>query len=139
MENYLPAQCPDATGWKSGEFAEKLHRWAVQGIQSGTLPRRLGDFPIALNRFSINAVSFLGRDVESFMPQLTGDDEEVLSCIVPAQLRKGNVITASAWCCHFSFYPQFSHLMSTEILDGYRQLMQTRFGATCLPGSLPPG
>jgi hypothetical protein len=137
-ENYLPAYCMDPMTWKSGEFAEQLHEWALRAIPAGILPRRFGTYPIALCRFSINAICFFGRDIQPILNKIEGDEEEFISCIIPTYLHKANLITTDAWCSHFSFGPQSSHLAGTNILDRYNRIMLERFAGTEWLEAIPP-
>jgi hypothetical protein len=138
LDTYLPAQCMNPISWESGEFAEQLHAWAIKGIPLGILPIRLGNYPIAMNRFSINAICFYGKDIQPYIAKLESDEEEFFSCMLPTYLHRMNVITANAWCCHYSFGPQHRHLSGTGILDQYKQIMLDRFAGADILKSMPP-
>ena len=86
-----------------------------------------------MSRLSINAICFFGRDVKPFIDKIGPEEEEFVSCILPATLRRTNVITSDAWCAHFAYYPQREHLDSTPLLEAYRKLMRARFGSAAVP------
>jgi hypothetical protein len=126
---YLSASCMDPVSWRSADFARNLHLWAVKGIEAGRVPWRFGDYPVAMNRLSINAICYFGRDVAPYVDKVGPEEEEFVSCVLPTIQRRINIITSDAWCAHFAFYPQREQLDGSGLLDAYRNLMLSRFTA----------
>jgi len=131
--DYFQAQCMSSIAWRDADFAEKLHGWAINKIESGQLPWRVGDHPVAMSRLSINAICYFGRDAKPFVDKIGPEEEEFVSCVLPTTLHRTNMITSDAWCAHFSYYPQRDHLDRTPLLESYRKLMLARFGSQGLP------
>ena len=132
---YLTASCMDPVSWRSADFARDLHLWAIKAIGSGKLPWRFGDYPVAMNRLSINAICFFGKDVAPYADRIGPEEEEFVSCVLPTLLHKSNIITSDAWCAHFAFYPQREQLDKSGVLDAYNNLMLTRFATGEAPAS----
>jgi hypothetical protein len=123
-------ECMDEIGWGSGAFARRLHHQFLQDIE-----RRVQgpwqDVAIetdGASRFSINVISWFGRDLQG-LPELATDkidEEPFLTAELPARLGRPNVICSEALFGHYAFYPQRHYLERTspDILARYRAISQ---------------
>lgn len=118
---YCPARSSDPLLWGNGEFAAQLHEWFLNDyLKTGKYDRLYcGVKPVAMNRFSINAVLWFGREMKKFGGIVPGDDEEWLSCIKPAELGMANCFNCDAIVSHFAFYSQRETLDKRTILEQY--------------------
>lgn len=118
--SYLPAICMDELTWKNPHFAYDLHLWFLNHLENNTYNSLLtDDYIIALNRFSINSISWHGSEFKKFEAVVLGDEEEYLTVIKPAELKKFNKIIGSILVAHYSFFPQRDFLDSTDLLTKY--------------------
>lgn len=64
VNEYIPAQAMGKTAWKNPKFAHELHEWFLKKLEDKKIADVYIDqaIPIALNRFSINCMSWFGRD-----------------------------------------------------------------------------
>lgn len=129
----LRADCLDPVGWKSPIFAEKLHRVFLDALANGKHKNfHLHNQPIAVNRFSINCISWLGSEFATFNGEVPYgvDEEEFLSVTKPSREGRYNMIMGNALVSHFAFFTQREHLDQTDILEKYKNI-------TCNGFSLP--
>ena len=129
--NYpLSAQCMDLYGWKSPEFAEKLHNWFINVITYGKLDEiRVEGIDVTISRFSINCIGFFGNRMKSLGDLLIprGDEEEWMSATLPVMLNLPGRIFGDFFVAHFSFYPQESYLLNkTKILNRYAEIAKIK-------------
>jgi hypothetical protein len=132
LDKYYPAHCADSVLWRSGDFAAQLHDWFLTNYLYQQKYQKLycGKHPIALNRFSINAILWFGADMHKFnglVPSDT-DDEEWLSVVKPTSLGRANCINGDAIAAHFAFYPQRKILDKSNILERYGIYIKERGG-----------
>jgi hypothetical protein len=123
----LTANCLDPTAWKSPGFAEQLHRLFLAVLSENNINHfKFPSRPIAINRFSINCISWLGAEFRKFggVVPFGADEEEFLSVTKPTQLGKLNYIFGESIVSHFSFFTQREHLDKTDILGLYKELLQ---------------
>lgn len=123
----LTANCLDPLGWKNPEFAEQLHRLFLAVLAENNIDHfKFANRPIAINRFSINCISWLGSEFKKFdgLVPYGADEEEFLSVTKPTQLGRLNYIFGEAIVSHFAFFTQRDHLDKTDILDRYKDLLQ---------------
>ncbi len=124
---YLPAYATDWLLWESGRFAAKLHKWFLEKIQSSQYQQlHFGRIPIALNRFSINAISWFGKSFQNFSYPII-DEEEYLTVIHPAKIGASNCIDGRTIAAHYAFYPQRPYLDKTSILQHYHQALKVTY------------
>ena len=118
----MTPNCLDPVTWGSPEFAEMLHRMFVEHARRGNVDHfKLPDIPIAVNRFSINCISWFGREFAKFGGAVPyGIEEEWLSAIKPTLMGGYNQLCGSAVIAHFAFYTQRAHLETTDLLAAYR-------------------
>jgi hypothetical protein len=123
ISHYCRSNPFSAVMWRDGHFAYCLHKWFQKCIENDTYKSlHLGAQPVAMCRFSINAILWFGKDFRVFQGIVTGDDEEFLSCIYPSIIGKSNCINGDAILAHFAFYPQREILDQKNILDKYRMI-----------------
>jgi hypothetical protein len=125
LDKYYPARATENILWKSGEFSAQLHEWFL----STQIPDEqyenlyLGKRPIAINRFSINAILWFGCEMKKFGGLVYGDEEEWMSVIKPTELGAVNCINGDAITVHFAFYTQRKKLDSLNILSRYGAIL----------------
>ncbi|MFA6677398.1 MAG: hypothetical protein WCS34_07385 [Bacteroidales bacterium] len=115
---------PDSKGkliWRSGLFAKQIHEWFLNNY---LIPNKYKDLycgtkEVAINRMSINAILWFGKDMKAFGGDVPGDDEEFLSVIKPTQLGKSNGFNCDCIISHFAFGPQRQFLDKVNILEQY--------------------
>ncbi|MCX7641186.1 MAG: hypothetical protein N2Z20_00945 [Elusimicrobiales bacterium] len=121
---YIKANAYDEIAWKNNEFVYTLHKWFIKKVKNRDLSDiKLSYYPIALNRFSINCISWFGEDFKKFDGIIVGDEEEYLTVIKPAQLGKVNLIVGNCIVSHFAFYTQREFLDKTDILSEYEYIL----------------
>jgi hypothetical protein len=115
--------------WESGQFAAQLHDWFL----TTQLPDRhykdlhCGKHPLAINRFSINAILWFGHEMKKFGGIIPCDDEEWMSVIKPTELGAVNCINGDTLVSHFAFYPQRKRLDKQNILNRYGMYLDTEW------------
>lgn len=123
------------TLWERADLAERLHdyflddpaRFAVDGTD------------VAPDRLSINAVAWLGRDLD-VISTVCENDEEELSVTMPARLGRRNVIYQPCVAAHLSFFSQEAGMDTARLLARYEALAEARLGrrSGASPASRPP-
>lgn len=115
--------------WKSGEFASQLHRWFIDNyLATGRWAElHVGTHPMAMTRFSINAVLWFGSEMAKFGGIVPGDDEEFLSCIYPSRMGMANCWNGDAIFAHFAFFTQRKQLDADDILPTYGRLLHAQW------------
>jgi len=113
--------CP--VGWGDPLIAEKKHHYIINKYLVSKTP-----FPITENvetndRVSINCISWLGEEFSQFDGLVDISEEIWLSSVKPKELNKTNCIVGSCRCVHYAFFPQRSHLDSTNVLSNYEKLV----------------
>ena len=117
--------CMDLVGWQSSEFAEYIHRLLLGHIGEWTVGSLAYDrYELTdAHRFSISNFCFFGKDCVEWGGPTPEDDEEIfLTEHYPRDKGKLNAICGSALVSHFSFFAQRPHLLTTDILDQYREI-----------------
>jgi len=119
----LTANSADPVSWGDPLFAEQLHNLFLNNLSQNNIEHfKFINRPIALNRFSINCISWLGSEFEKFggvIPKGT-DDEQFLSVTMPTTLCKSNCFYGETIVSHFSFFTQREYLDKTNILERYK-------------------
>jgi len=121
-------ECMDEIGWRSPSFARRLHRRFLKDLEFGK-QAKWKNVPMEIDgtrRFSINAISWYGRDFLG-IPELDTDDieeESFLTAVLPARMGRPNAVCTSALFGHYAFYTQRKYLEATsrDILARYRRL-----------------
>ena len=87
----------------------------------------VGACPTALCRFSINAILWFGSELAKNDGVVQGDDEETMSCILPAKKKMANCWNGDAIMAHFAFFTQREQLDACQILDKYGEINSSVF------------
>ena len=102
-------------------------RRALDLIERGETGKlRSGAHVIGLNRFSINCISYFGRDMALFGGLMSSEEEEDLSAVIPARLRRTNAICADTIVAHFAFFTQRAWMDPSGTLERYAGLLRAR-------------
>jgi hypothetical protein len=124
---HIHTTCFDRIGWGQPEFALALHRLFLGLIDRGeTHKLHSGAHVIGLNRFSINCISYFGRDMALFGGLMSTEEEEDLSAVIPARLRRTNAICADTIVAHFAFFTQRAWMDPSGALERYAGLLRAR-------------
>lgn len=112
--------------WKSPEFSAQLHQWFLDNYLSKSKWEELhcGAQPMGMNRFSINAVLWFGKDLKEINGEIPGDDEEFLSSKYPTMVGKANCWNGDVIASHFAFFTQRAYLDSHQVLEQYGQILE---------------
>ena len=105
--------------WESPRLAHLLHiefakskRW-VRYQKTGV--SRIGYFNY--ERFSINAICWIGGSFDNFGKIVGEDEEQWLTIYHPKKLGVPNILNGSAICQHFAFYTQRAGVIDGKSLD----------------------
>lgn len=125
------AQASDLTLWRSGLFAEYLHRSFLESLKRGRIDNYYLNkvYKISNQRFSINCIGFFSELIELLndkkIPLMVqnADDEEYLTSILSAKLEKKICIINDVLVSHFSFFTQEYYLVKQlDILQDYARI-----------------
>jgi hypothetical protein len=116
--------CMDDIGWKDPLFSEAIHRAFLASVKSLSIDKWKKSFSIwkcaDFERVSINCMSWFGSKMIPF--NITIEEEQVLSAIIPKHINSPTYITNSPICVHYAFFTQRPHLDTTDILQQYRDI-----------------
>jgi hypothetical protein len=117
------------SGDSRGFFTAHLHDWFLTTQLPDKRYKNLhcGKHPIAMNRFSINAILWFGQEMSKFDGIVDGNDEEFMSVIKPTELGTVNCINGDAIVAHFAFRPQRKVLDKSNILKRYGAFLRTEW------------
>jgi hypothetical protein len=125
---YIRANAGDKTGWSNAKFALKLHKWFINKLENDTFKELYcGVKPIALNRFSINAICWFGRTFKQFRGIVIDTDEEFLTVTKPLEIEGVNCLYCETIVSHFAFYTQRRFLDNTHILEQYSKAIKKTY------------
>ena len=119
----------DPVGWINPSLPLALHGLLQDLINNGEVERlQCGRVPISANCFSINCLSWFGRDIAAFDGVIpVGEDEEAaMSCSIPLRVGRINSIETAAVAAHFAFYTQRLAMDASTLLDEYRAIAGSR-------------
>jgi hypothetical protein len=123
----IRTDCLDRIGWGQPEFAMALHRLFLDLVRRGEFARlHCGAHVIALNHFSVNCISWFGRDYAQFGGKVDVQEEVDISVRIPVRLRRTNSIYADTIAAHLAFFTQRAWIDATDILDQYRRALDDR-------------
>jgi len=113
--------CMDFTGWKNPLFAELVHETFFKNYFFRDVyhfrPWELFHY----ERFSINCISWLGKDFAKFKGEVYYDEEAWLSETKPIMEERPCCICGNALFVHFAFYTQREYLEEhTDLLQRYK-------------------
>lgn len=121
------ANCLDRIGWGQPAFALALHRFFLKLIDGNQTARlHCGAHLIALNHFSINCISYFGRDLAAFGGIVGVKEEEELTAVIPVRLRRTNAICADTIAAHFAFFTQRAWMDASDVLGRYEAVLRAR-------------
>lgn len=117
--------------WNSWECAAMEHYSLLERVHSQSLSPyffTMHDFhAVGYRRWSINMILFRGRDFN--MGQVTGDDEDTISRIIPERRGMHACVAGSALAAHYAYFTQRGGLLNnTDILERYHALAASRCG-----------
>ena len=136
LDARLTANCLDPLAWRNPGFAESIHNLFLSAVSENKIDHfKFTSRPIAINRFSINCISWLGSEFKKFGGSVPygEDEEEFLSVTKPTQLGKPNHFFGECVVAHFAYYTQREYLDKTDILERYKALCA---GPDCLDKAL---
>lgn len=119
----------DRVGWVNPSLARSLHILLQELITRDEVARlSCGQIPLSGNCFSINCISWFGRDLAMVGKQIPpGEDEEAAaSCSFALRAGRLNCVTTTAVIAHFAFYTQREVLDRSALLEGYLELAGER-------------
>jgi hypothetical protein len=119
----------DPVGWINPTLARSLHAFFQELVATGEVDRlTCGRLPLSGNCFSINCISWFGRDFAAFGGQVPkGEDEEAAaSCTLALRAGRTNAVETAAVAAHFAFYTQRDLMDRSGLLDGYVRLAAAR-------------
>jgi hypothetical protein len=126
---HIHTNCFDRIGWGQPEFAVALHRLLLDLIRRGEAHRlHSGAHEIALNRFSINCISWFGRDLALIGGEVRVEEEEDMAAAIPARLRRANCFCTDTMVAHFAFWTQRAWIDRSGILEEYEKIIEARSG-----------
>jgi hypothetical protein len=124
---HIHTNCFDRIGWAQPEFALALHRFVLDLIRRGETARlHSGAREISLNRFSINCISWFGRDLALVGGEVQVEEEEDLAAAIPARLRRSNCFCTDTIAAHFAFWTQRHWLDKSGVLEEYDRALEAR-------------
>jgi len=133
--NKVKYECMDKEGWDNPQFAERLHKKFLCDLKKGNndqwkfSQRTMGRY----ERFSINALAWLGKDMKDVRElsikdlresgiyhPVSGikitDDEIMLSQYLPTVFKRPNDICGEALFGHFAYYTQRNYIDRATVL-----------------------
>ncbi len=117
--------CMDWTAWWNPRFAEQIHRAFLRSVAQGEIVNwHFGPKLLAFTWFSINCMTWFGKDFLPFNGEVSGNEEEFLTILKPSELNRVNCIYGDTVAAHFAFYTQRDYLDSTDLLDSYASLRE---------------
>lgn len=119
--------CMDPVSWANPAFAAHIHNILLSKIADGTVDELFFERQeLARDRqFSVSNFCYFGSDFAAFAGELNGLEEEGwLTRIHTLEIGRSSVVCGTGLVSHFSFYPQREYLLTTGILDRYRDLAQ---------------
>lgn len=110
----------DRIGWQDGAFALSVHDMFLGLVEKGNWERLHGGaYPIAMNRFSINCISWFGRELAKY-PGMIGLAEEYDWTVRSSLLTgRANCIFSGAIVAHYAFFTQRFHMDASPMLARY--------------------
>jgi hypothetical protein len=117
----------DPIGWVNPTFARSLHHLFQALVAGGEVEKlNCGRIPLSGNLFSINCISWLGRDFASFGGKLPEEEEPAVSCSLALRAGRLNAMETGAVAAHFAFYTQRKAIDRSGLLEGYVRLAADR-------------
>lgn len=114
----------DDNGWKNPNVAYEKHLNLIRSITTNDL-EKFKFKKVILNvfeRYSINCVSWFGKDFAVFGGNVGHDDEDWLTTKYTKESNKFNIICGEALCSHFAFYTQRDFLDHLNLIYLYENI-----------------
>ena len=115
--NFKPEIDNKCTGnlWSSKTLLIEIHNQFQEDIKNNNIIKfKLDNIVLNnFNRVSINAISWIGGYIN--FNNISGDEEQFISCVIPYYSNKPNIIFGDAICVHAGFFPQRTELLETII------------------------
>ncbi len=117
----------DKVTWRDGQFAHALHELFLGLVERKEWSRLWGKpCVIAFNRFSINCISWFGRDLAPHLDMITREEEHDWTVASSYRLGKANCFATDTVVAHYAFYAQRAYLDPTDLLDRYERALGQR-------------
>lgn len=117
----------DTVGWVNPNFARSLHELLQTLVASGEVGKlNCGRIPLSGSIFSINCISWFGRDFAPFGGKVPEDEEPAVSCTIPLRAGRLNAMETGAVVAHLAFFTQRETIDRSGVLDGYLRLAAGR-------------
>lgn len=128
LTKYLRPSMTWASAWCSANFAYDLQEWFRQKILDNSYTSlHMGSKPIAMQRFSINMISWFGETFAHFGGVCPMDDEEYFSVVKPTEMSMCNSIFSDVIVVHYAFTFQREELDKSDILQKYADVIKNGF------------
>lgn len=119
----------DRFSWVNPTLARSLHTLFMEIVARSEVERlACGRIPLSANCFSINCISWFGRDFAAAGGRIPdGEDEEAAaSCTMPLRAGRLNAMETAAVAAHFAFYTQREWMDRSGLLEEYLRLAAGR-------------
>ncbi len=132
-------ECLGEVSWKRWQTARDCHETFFRLHHAGQLDRyRFATWDLSrYERFSINAMCWLGRDLAEPARRFCDDDEAWATEIVPRETGRACCIVGDSLVAHFAYGPQRAGLeANTRLLPRYKALAPVQHAAAverCVP------
>ena len=130
----LSNMCMDPVGWGSPTFARAIHRSFLRDLDRGATDRwqRIAIDHKGFQRFSINVICWMGRDMQQVPERYHTDvdEEHFLTAELPRRMGRPNVVCSEALFSHFAFWTQRDYLewTSRDLLGQYARFVNENPG-----------
>lgn len=126
FSKYLRASMAWDSGWCSATIAYNMLDWFRNRIMAGSYETLyMGPKPIAMQRFSINMISWFGDVFAKFGGECLMNDEEYYTVVKPTEMSLSNCILSDDIVVHYAFTDQREELDKTDILEKYTELIKS--------------
>ena len=117
-------ECMDPVGWRDPYVAQFIHHHILDELKGDISSFRMNMWILHhYERVSINVISWLGSEFNTFDGVVGDEEEHFLSHVKPLKIRKFNVIFGDFVCVHYAFGTQRPVIdKDTMILSGYKAL-----------------
>lgn len=133
-------KCAGKVSWKRWQTALACHESFLRLQADGELRRyafsrwELHDF----ERFSINAMCWLGQDLAPYAARIRKDDERWLTEYLPKMTGRPTCITGDSLMAHFAYFTQRTELeANSDVLSRYQALVDAELGTTSPESPVP--
>jgi len=123
ITEHIGYDCVDVNGVENGPVAVKKHKNFLDKLSNKTLDDyRFSEWILSeYERISINSLCWFGRDLLGI--GVDWNEEIAISCDIPRQLNRPNIIYGDVLIVHFSFHTQREYLETTDVLESYKKIL----------------